>query len=392
MQAPRSKRGLIAHILPFEEIGGTELQALRLAQAAESAGFGNIMYCPKNASGVAELFRAESFRTEFYEQIEPSYTKPAPFWRASRALAERFEAEGVAVVHAADLKGAHHTGLAGRLAGARVLSHVRNSYPKISLRERGFLLTVHEFIFVSQAVKKTLDMPRTRKNGPVIYDVPAANGTSIFRNRSDARQHFGLPQNALVIGTAARLAPQKDYETLIRAARFVLEKLPGTKFLVAGDIDSGEHRNHYNALLPLLAETGTRDAFHFAGFQGDMSWFYGACDAVVVSSHWEGLGTVLLEAMLNRKPVVATEIDGFTEIISHGRTGLLAPPKSPQIMADHLVQVLTDQGRTQAMVKEATRYFEINFSTQRFLRQIEALYSEQMPQDRKTPAAELSRQ
>ncbi|MBV8829783.1 MAG: glycosyltransferase [Acidobacteriaceae bacterium] len=373
-----ARRGLIAHILPFDEIGGTELQTLRLAQAAESIGFESIMYCPKGAAEVERLFRSESFRTEVFEPGEPSYRRPGPFWRCSQMLAQRLKEDGVDVIHGADLKGAHHAGLAGRLAGARVLCHVRNSYPKISLREQGFLLPVHEFIFVSRAVKSTLDLPKSRKAGPVIYDVPAANGSSVFRSRREAREHFGLPVDALVVGTAARLAPQKDYETLIRAAGFVLDRVPNVKFLVAGDIESGEHRKYYNGLLPILAETKTAEAFRFAGFQTDMSWLYGASDAIVLSSHWEGLGTVLLEAMLNKKPIVATEINGLTELVIQGKTGLLAPPRSPEVMGNYLIEVLTNKEKADQLVSEGTRYFAVNFGTERFVREIDALYSRQI--------------
>ena len=155
------------------------------------------------------------------------------------------------------------------------------------------------------------------------------------------------------------------------------QAIPDVRFLVAADTDGHPiHRATFAALQPLLDETGTREIVRFAGFQSEMSWFYAAIDAFVLSSHWEGLGTVLLEAIAYGKAVVATAVDGIPEVIIDEQTGLLAPPKSPETMAAQLIRVLRDAGLRDRMIAGATRHLRETFGPERFARQLDAVYSE----------------
>jgi glycosyltransferase involved in cell wall biosynthesis len=369
-------RGRIAHILPFPGIGGTEIQTLRVAEAARSLGFANFVYYPEGAEKTGDLFRTEGFESEAYPQAEPSYRHPAEYVRASRKLARRLREHRIDIAHCADIRAAHFAGLAARLAGAHLICHVRNPYPDIARREQTFLYPVQLFLYISKAVERSLNMPTFRKRGKLIYDVPGAVPAGT-RSRVEAREYFGLPPDCPVIGTAARLAAQKDYVTLIKAAKLVKQVVPNVRFLVAADTDGHPvHRETYAALQPLLDETGTRDAFHFAGFQSEMSWFYAAIDAFVLSSHWEGLGTVLLEAIAYGKTAVATAVDGIPEVIIDEETGLLAPPKSPGKMAAQLIRVLRDRELRERMIANAQRHLRETFGPERFSAQLDAIYSE----------------
>lgn len=371
------RRGTIAHILPFAEIGGTELQTLRVAQIAESFGFRNVIYHPAEAPQVENLFEHQGFATKPYNQVQPSFRKPMPYWRASRDLARDLRREHTGIVHCADILAAYFAGFAARLAGAKVLCHVRNPYRTISKRDRSFLYTVNQFIFISQAVKEALDVPAKWKSGPVVYDVPGALLRKASADSTAARIRLGIPTDALVVGTAARLAPQKDYATLIRAAQVTLKSVPNVHFIAAGDTDrTSVQRNYFAALQPILDETGTRDRFHFIGFQRDMTDFYGAIDAFALSSNWEGLGSALLEAVYQRKPIVATCVDGVPEVILDGKTGLLAPPQSPEIMGKQLIRVLSDKNLATELVANALAHAEANFGPERFRNQLETLYSQ----------------
>lgn len=368
-------RARIAHVLPFPEIGGTELQTLRIAETARELGFSSTVYVPDGARSVTELFEDHGFETEDYAQVPPSYSHPLPFLRATWALAARFRAQGAAVVHCADVLAGIFTATAGRLAGARVLCHVRNPYPAIPMRERPFLWPVDRFAFVSRDVQRQLSVAARRKRGPVIYGVASAVEERP-RGRQEACARFGLPVDCLVVGAAARLAPQKDYETLVRAAREVLRAAPGVRFLIAADTAGTEaQRMRFRGLQTLLDETGTRDLFVFAGFQPDMSWFYAAIDALALSSHFEGLGTVLMEAIAHRKPIVATAVGGIPEAILDGKTGLLAPPRSPEIFARQLVRVLREPELARTLTAAAWAHSESLFGRERYVRQIDELYS-----------------
>jgi glycosyltransferase involved in cell wall biosynthesis len=375
MPISHSPRGHVAHVLPWANIGGTELQTLRLAQAARQLDYANTIYVPAGAAKIRALFREDGFEVFEYDQIQPSYSRPAPFWKNSRCLASGFREHNIQIVHCSDILAAHFTGFAGRVVRARVVTHVRNHYPDIGGREKGFLFPVELFVFVSKNTRENFGLGRGRKRSQILYDVPGVTYKPVA-DRAAARASFGLPPHGHVFGMAARVSPQKDFPTLIQAARTVTEKLPDCSFLIAGDHQlEAPHRAHYENLLPLLGETGMRDRFFFAGFQSEMSPFYGAIDTFVLSSNWEGLPTVVLEAIMYGRPVVSTEVGGIAEAIEDGVNGFLVPPKSPDILADRLVRIAQDVALRGQMTERAKATLTEIFGQERFLKQVDELYS-----------------
>jgi glycosyltransferase involved in cell wall biosynthesis len=375
MPPTNSLRARVAHLLPWPNIGGTELQTLRLAQAARELGYSNLIYVPAGAAKVRALFADDRFKVREYDQVQPSFTRPAHFWRNSRGLASSLQQYNIRIVHCSDILAAYFASLAGRMSRAAVITHVRNHYPEIPWREKMFLLPVRRFVFVSKNTRENFAFKRGRKRSEILYDVPGVVYKPI-EDRIAARAKFGLPPEGHVFGMAARVSPQKDFPTLIRAARIVAEKLPGCCFLIAGDHQlEAPHRAHYASLQPLLKQTSTLDRFRFAGFQSEMSPFYGAIDTFVLSSNWEGLPTVTLEATMYGRPVVSTEVGGIAEAIQDGVNGFLVPPKSPDVLAERLIQIATNPDLAQRMTERARQTLTETFGQKRFLEQIDQLYS-----------------
>jgi glycosyltransferase involved in cell wall biosynthesis len=131
-------------------------------------------------------------------------------------------------------------------------------------------------------------------------------------------------RSSAVLVAAGRLTAQKDFATLLRAVALLGE----VRLLVLGE---GEQRRG----LDLLArELGVADRVDLAGFTANPYPSYRAADAFVLSSRWEGLPTVLVEALVLGVPVVATDCpSGPAEILAGGRWGRLVPPGDPQAMA-----------------------------------------------------------
>ncbi len=373
-------RGRVAHVLPWPNIGGTELQTLRLAQAARELGYSNTIYVPAGAAKVKALFADDGFKVREYDQVQPSFSKPAHFWRNSCGLATVFRVQRIGVVHCSDILGAYFTAVAGRMAKARVITHVRNHYPEISRRDQVFLLPVDKFVFVSNNTRENFAMKRGRKRSQILHDVPGVVYKPV-EDRAAARAQFGLPAEGHVFGMAARVSPQKDFPTLIRAARKVAEQIPDCWFLIAGDHQIElAHKAHYESILPLLKKTGMLGRFVFAGFQTEMSTFYGAIDTFVLSSNWEGLPTVVLEATMYGRPVVSTEVGGIAEAIEDGANGFLVPPRSPEILAQRLVELAADVALAQRMTQNAQKTLTEKFGQKRFLDQVDSLYSRLLAQ------------
>lgn len=365
----------IAHILPFSNVGGTEKATLRLAEAAALVGFENILYCPEGADDLRRFYHRYCFVTGSYQQVEPSYHKPTPYLRANVKLMRELRRHDVKIVHCADILSAHYAAIAGRLAGAYVISHVRCQHSTLSRRDQTFLMPVEKFIFVSQNTWDVFGMKIPASQGHVLYDaIPDEAGGSDW-SREDARVSYGIAPGAPVVGMASRVHPCKDFETLIHAAAQMRNEFPNCTFLIAGDqAENPAHKEHFEKVRGLLRDTGTEANFVFSGFERDMPRFYAAIDAFALSTHGEGMPLVILEAMAHGLPVVATDVGGVSEIVTNEQTGLLVPPQSPAQFAAALSAVLRDPAKARQLARAACERVRQDFSEQQFHHRVKELY------------------
>jgi glycosyltransferase involved in cell wall biosynthesis len=151
-----------------------------------------------------------------------------------------------------------------------------------------------------------------------------------------------------------RLAPVKDYPTLLRAMSLLP---PQTSLTIAG---SGPEEAALRDLATSL-ELGSR--VHFAGFQADTRPLLCRSDALVLSSLWEGLPMNLLEAAAAGLPVVATRGAGTPEALIEGVTGYLVPPANPLALADSMLNLMSlPAASRRAMGQRGREFVAQNFS------------------------------
>ncbi len=151
-----------------------------------------------------------------------------------------------------------------------------------------------------QSWKKT-GFPRTRARRARGSPGPRTEGRGSGLLRS-----LGVPDNSQIVGNIAALTDHKDHLTLIESARIVLARRGDVRFVIAGE---GECRP---ALEQRLRETGLEDKVLLLGFRGDIDLLLPEFTLFCLSSHMEGLGTSLLDAMAFGLPIVATKSRGDT--------------------------------------------------------------------------------
>lgn len=366
---------LVAHVLPWPAVGGTETGTLRLIQGLSPA-YEAVAFLPTGAKSVRELFEANGVRTEEYPPVEPAFRNPIPYLQATQGLASRFRRLGVRLVHCADLLAAYYAAPAAHLAGLKVVCHVRCRYPTLRHRDRLFLRTVSRFLFVSEDTRRSFDSGAARHRGTVIYDDTPLHPVSGEPELAALRAELEIAPGALVVGMVARLAPAKDFPTLVAAASQVLTRYPETIFVVVGDYSSAQaYREHFRKVLDLLEGAGVAASFRFPGYRGDAHRFMTLFDVNVLSTHTEGLPLVLLEAMALGRPVVATAVGGIPELIEDARTGLLVPPGSPGDLAAAIVRLLADPGLRVQLGSAAREAVSRNFAPARGVDSVKAEYA-----------------
>jgi glycosyltransferase involved in cell wall biosynthesis len=298
---------------------------------------------------------------------------------AVRELAAHLRAGRFDVVHTH----AGRAGAIGRIAARRVgvpaVVHTLHGFPfnefqsaptrrallAIERRLAGitdYFLTDGTFV-ASQAVRLRIAPPdRVRALISPIDPVPR---TDVLARRR-ARDLLGLPQDATVIGTAARLAVQKAPCDMVEA--FARLQRRGCYMAWLGDGPLREQTEQ------LIARRGLGDRFLLLGDRANVPRLLPAFDLLAISSLWEGLPCTVVEAMTCGIPVVATAVNSVPEVVIPGRTGLLARPADPASLSRALAYMLDNPDDAARMAANAHRLIGDQFSSRALGRQLEDVY------------------
>ena len=281
----------------------------------------------------------------------------------------------VDLVHTNSLKADILGGLAGRLAGKKVVWHVRdrieNDYlptKVVSMFRRLVRMIPDGIIANSGATLQSLRLPdRLASRRPALASV-IHDGFDIRTLVSEAPSK-GQP---LLVGLIGRITPWKGQDVFIRAIHRVHACLPEVRFQIIGSALFGEEL-YEQELRALSANLGLDDCVEFCGFVREVQQRIAILDLVVhASTISEPFGQVVIEGMAAGKAVIATRGGGVSEIVEDGVSGVLVPKNDPVALADAMLQLLNDSSRRQALGVEAhlrvQNHFRIEFTAAKVLR------------------------
>ena len=174
----------------------------------------------------------------------------------------------------------------------------------------------------------------------------------------------------VVVGTVARMAPQKGLPVFIRAAARLASQFPEMRFVVAGD---GPERG---ALEKLAFKLGLRERLSFPGYCADLPARLAEIDIFVLPSLTEGMAITLLEAMAAGCTVVAARVGGVPEVIEDRVTGRLVLPGDDAALAASIASLACNPGQAVRLARTARDHVRRNFSLEKMLARTEAVYRE----------------
>ncbi|MNC19917.1 putative teichuronic acid biosynthesis glycosyltransferase TuaC [compost metagenome] len=173
--------------------------------------------------------------------------------------------------------------------------------------------------------------------------------------REKLRRELGISEDVELLLAVGRLTAAKDYPNLLSAFSIVNKIKRNTQLIIIG---AGEEDKSLNVLTKSL---GISSKVHFLGLRHDVNEWMCAADLYVMSSAWEGIPLVLLEAMSCELTVVATDCGGVKEILNG--FGYLSPPQNPQALAESILAGLSlDADEKQKKLILARNYVEDKFS------------------------------
>lgn len=173
-----------------------------------------------------------------------------------------------------------------------------------------------------------------------------------------------------IIGMFGRLSKWKGQHVIINA----LELLPDAQLIIVGEAIYDNHEYKYE-LIKRARELGISDRIRFLGLRKDVSALMAAVDVVVHTSiEPEPFGRVVVEAMLQQRPVVATGLGGVTEIINHGVSGLLVKPNDPSVLAESVQLLLQNKLMADELAVAGHAYVSMNFAIDEMAQKIQAVF------------------
>ena len=181
---------------------------------------------------------------------------------------------------------------------------------------------------------------------------------STTEERLALRRQLGIPDGAIVVGTAGRLAEMKGHHYFLRAAKAILETIPGAWFVIVGEGPWA------GALRAQGEELGLGSRLVFTGYQEQMAPYLSLMDIGVIASIFnEGFNTVGVEMLAAGLPLVITDLPCFHEVYAHNENVLMVPPRDERSLAEAVVRLWREPELAQRLVqrgRETVNYCRID--------------------------------
>jgi L-malate glycosyltransferase len=369
-------------------IGGTERQFVTISRLLDPSLFDLSLACLRK-------------RGPFLTQIEASGLPLTAYpisslhgvgtlrmaWRLMRDLRRR----RVEIVHTYGFYPNLFATVAAKMAGAIAIASIRDQgdmWSPLQRRAQRWVLRLADAVVVNadavrrQLVSEGYDERRVTviRNGVEVsrFDPRPAEG--------GLRAELGLPPRTPIVAALCRLHEVKGVEHFLEAAVALSRRFPEVRFVVAGD---GYHRA---ALERYSVQLGLTGRVLFVGFRHDVPAFLSDVQVSVLPSLSEALSNTLLESMAAGVPAVATRVGGNPEVVEHGVTGFLVPPREPEALAAAVARLLEQPALAQAMGRAGRQRALESFSLERLTAETESLYIRLLMKRRhRVPEALLAR-
>jgi len=369
------------HAITMLELGGAQRNTVDTVASLDRGEFAVALACADEgellaearALGDADLFELHHLRRE---------VRPLADLRALFELRRAIRSFRPEIVHTHSSKAGILGRLAARREGVPIVIHSIHGFgfgPHQPLPVRIAFLAAERmasrwttaFIAVSR---------RNLEDGVRLGLFPASRARVIrsgvelasfvgHRGGGALREELGIPVGAPLVVQIACFKPQKAPERFVEVAARLAPRFPAAHFLLAGD---GMLRRR---LERLRREAGLERRLHLPGWRRDVPAIYDAATVVTLTSRFEGLPRVIVEALAARVPVVAMAVDGVPEVVRDGENGFLLAPDDVAGVAERVAEILADGALRSRLSAGAASGLE-EFGREAMVRHQEELYRE----------------
>jgi glycosyltransferase involved in cell wall biosynthesis len=356
------------------EIGGAEMQLVRLLRRFSGSDFEPIVVCLKEPGALAE--EVACLHIPVYSRLLAHKYD----FRVLPRLIALIKREKVHILWTQSLGDKMFWGrLAGKLASVPVILAAIHSMGKqdgqksiLGNLNKSLTAITDRFIAVSELQRRFLieeeGLPSEKM--VVIYNRIDLDRFRPKKSPKEIRDSLGIPEKIPVIGQVAKLRPEKGHRVLFAAARTIKKKGAKAVILLIGD---GPERV---SLEDESKNLGLEKMLRFLGDRKDIPDLVNIIDIGTLSSYAyvETFPVAVLEYMALAKPVVASRVGGIPELVSEGVHGFLFPPGDAETMASHLLTLLSHPEQASEMGQAGQNRIRSSFTLETSMKEIEQLF------------------
>ncbi|MDP4687887.1 MAG: glycosyltransferase family 4 protein [Salibacteraceae bacterium] len=326
----------ILHISSPKTWRGGEQQLLYLAEELKALGFHQVIMCPFNSAVHKYCLKKHINHVTYFKGFSAN---PMVGFRVSQICRK----EKIDMIHVHDSH-AHNFAILSAVLTQMELPIIVSRRVDFAVKDTGMSAykynhpQIAKIICVSNAIKEIMEPSIQDKSMlTVVHSGVDLQKFSKYKVTNKLRKEFEVPDDYMLIGNVAALAPHKDYFTFIRTAKRLVTSGLKAKFFAIGD---GPMRKE---VMEAIAAEGMKEHIYLTGFRDDIIDVLPELDLFLITSETEGLGTSILDALCAKVPVVATKAGGIIEIIEHEKNGLLADVADDETLAKQVLRLIHDE-------------------------------------------------
>ncbi len=362
----------ICHVITRMIVGGAQENTLLSARGAVEAGHDVALVTGPSPGPEGELLKKVSCPGLKIVECPWLVREISPLrdLRAYRFLKNLFRKERYDVVHTHSSKAGVIGRFAGKAAHVPLVVHTIHGlafhrYEKpwknaVYIRSERAAARCGKRIYavaqamIDQSLAAGIGSPEMYK---VVYSGMELEPFLTSRPDPELRRKLGIPEQAFVFATLARLFPLKGYEDFLPLAMKLAGELPGVHYLIIGDGILMEE------IKRRIADANLTDRFSFAGLvpPGEVFRYLALSDVLVHFSLREGLPRAAVQSLASGHPVIAYALDGTPEVVLPGKTGWLLPPSDHAAAEEAMREAVAHPERTKELGREGRRLVASRF-------------------------------
>ena len=351
-----NQKNNILHISRTMDIGGAERIVYQLSSDLKDE-FDSVHVASTGGLWESELAAQE---IQHHKILDIDSKNPVTVLKLLFSIHQIIKQKGITIVHTHHRMAAFYIRLLKLVHPKLIHVYTAHNVFKDKLPLYGFTLKNAKSVAVGEAVNKNLKEDVGITDSRVIY-----NG--VVLKETDDQVDEIISYGGIKLGCIARLSEQKGLTYLLDAMSLLTVK--DIRLFIVGD---GELRNE---LENKVEELDLQDSVTFLGYRKDIVECINSFDFCVLPSVFEGFGLVAIEAFMNSKTLVATDIPGLNEVVTN-KNGILVPAKNPGALASAIDKLATDVPLRNRLAFHAKKTYEEKFSYSMFLENYRALYRE----------------